>query len=83
MPAIGNMPESEFTRLSTHDRSLIMTSTTIDPVCGMSVEPEEAAAESQYQGQTYYFCCKDCKRIFDEDPMSYVSEQTADYATQN
>jgi P-type Cu+ transporter len=60
-----------------------MTSTTIDPVCGMNVEPEEAAAQSEYQGQTYYFCCKDCKRMFDEDPTNYVSEQTADYATMN
>jgi YHS domain-containing protein len=60
-----------------------MTSTTIDPVCGMNVEPEESAAESQHQGQTYYFCCKDCKRMFDGDPTYYVIEKTADYACVN
>ncbi|WP_367079317.1 YHS domain-containing protein, partial [Luteitalea sp.] len=27
-----------------------------DPVCGMTVEPAKAAATSEYQGQTYYFC---------------------------
>ena len=60
-----------------------MTGTTVDPVCGMHVEPEEAAGESEFQGQTYYFCCEDCKRMFDEDPTMYVSEETADYATQD
>ena len=59
-----------------------MSGATIDPVCGMSVEPDDAAAESEYQGQTYYFCCKDCKRMFDEDPTNYVSEQTSEYAAQ-
>lgn len=58
-----------------------MTGTTVDPVCGMNVDPNEAAGESDYEGQTYYFCCKECKTMFDEDPTVYVSEETADYAT--
>jgi YHS domain-containing protein len=60
-----------------------MTGTTIDPVCGMHVEPEQAAAESEYQGQIYYFCCADCKRLFDDDPTNYVNERTAEHATQD
>ena len=60
-----------------------MTGSTIDPVCGMNVDPQNAAGESEYQGQTFYFCCKDCKRMFDEDPTNYVNEQTAEYATKN
>ncbi len=27
-----------------------------DPVCGMEIDPKEAAGKSEYQGQTYYFC---------------------------
>ena len=29
----------------------------IDPVCGMSVDPDAGKPEAVYQGQTYYFCC--------------------------
>jgi Cu+-exporting ATPase len=43
-----------------------------DPVCGMMVEPESAAATSEYNGKTYYFCSVDCKEEFEEDPESYL-----------
>ncbi len=39
-----------------------------DPVCGMMVEEQKAAAISSYEGQTYYFCAKVCKETFDRDP---------------
>jgi Cu+-exporting ATPase len=43
-----------------------------DPVCQMDVEPKHAAAQSQYQGQTYYFCAAGCKSKFDADPGKYL-----------
>ena len=43
-----------------------------DPVCGMTVEEDNAAATSEYKGTTYYFCSKDCKEEFDSDPESYT-----------
>ena len=43
-----------------------------DPVCGMSVDPKKAAAVSEYQGRTLYFCAPGCKRKFDANPASYV-----------
>ena len=43
-----------------------------DPVCGMDVEPRSAAAQSKYQGQTYYFCAVDCKMKFDAEPGKYA-----------
>jgi len=43
-----------------------------DPVCGMTVEEDNAAATSEYQGSTYYFCSKDCQEEFDSDPESYT-----------
>ncbi|MBI2872159.1 MAG: YHS domain-containing protein [Chloroflexi bacterium] len=27
-----------------------------DPVCGMDVDPEKAAAKIEYDGKTFYFC---------------------------
>jgi YHS domain-containing protein len=47
----------------------------IDPVCGMTVEPEAARAKglsSAYHGTEYFFCGKGCKLDFDEDPERYL-----------
>ena len=46
----------------------------LDPVCQMDVNPASAAAQSQYEGQTFYFCSTDCKRKFDANPQRYVDE---------
>ena len=43
-----------------------------DPVCGMDVDPRQAAGTSEYQGKTYYFCSAGCKRSFDKEPERYV-----------
>ncbi|MBZ0291509.1 MAG: YHS domain-containing protein [Anaerolineae bacterium] len=43
-----------------------------DPVCGMEIDPKEAAGKSEYQGHTYYFCSSDCKKAFDKEPEKYV-----------
>lgn len=47
----------------------------LDPVCGMQVDPENAAGQSNYDGQTYYFCSQSCKQKFDEEPSHYVGGQ--------
>ncbi len=44
----------------------------IDPVCGMEVDEKTAAATSEYQGKTYYFCAPGCKTSFDKDPEKYL-----------
>lgn len=43
-----------------------------DPVCEMEVDPDEAAAETEYEGETYYFCAPGCKQKFEEDPEKYL-----------
>jgi Cu+-exporting ATPase len=45
-----------------------------DPVCGMQVDEQKAAAKSQHQGRTYYFCSNDCKRKFDQQPQQYAAK---------
>ncbi|UCD83591.1 MAG: YHS domain-containing protein [Deltaproteobacteria bacterium] len=47
----------------------------IDPVCKMEVEEDKAAATSEYQGKTYYFCAPGCKKAFDQDPEKHVAEE--------
>ncbi len=43
-----------------------------DPVCGMMVNEEKAAATSEHMGKTYYFCSKGCKVAFDKEPKKYL-----------
>jgi YHS domain-containing protein len=45
-----------------------------DIVCGMQVDPKNAAGQSEYQGKRYYFCSLGCKNKFDADPSQYVKE---------
>lgn len=46
--------------------------TVIDPVCGMSIESEKAAARSYYGGATYHFCSRHCAASFEAEPTRYV-----------
>ena len=46
-----------------------------DLVCGMMIDPQTAAATSEYKGQTYYFCARGCKVAFDKDPEKYIKGQ--------
>jgi len=47
----------------------------LDPVCNMTIEDKDAVAISFYKGKTYYFCSKPCKREFDENPESFLTEK--------
>ena len=42
-----------------------------DPVCGMTVDPKNAAAAAVHGGQTYYFCSTSCRDEFEKDPEKY------------
>ncbi|HEC27521.1 MAG TPA: YHS domain-containing protein [Gammaproteobacteria bacterium] len=43
-----------------------------DPVCGMTVEEDNAAAQEEYQGKTWYFCSSSCHSRFLADPPRYA-----------
>ncbi len=45
----------------------------IDPVCGMTVEENEAADKAEHEGTTYYFCSSDCREEFEANPGDYAS----------
>jgi Cu+-exporting ATPase len=46
--------------------------TSKDPVCGMDVDPNNAAASYEYQGKTYYFCSTVCHDKFKAEPEKYT-----------
>ena len=42
-----------------------------DPVCGMILPAEDAAARIDHGGHTHYFCSEGCKVEFEKDPKKY------------
>ena len=44
-----------------------------DPVCGMDIDPKNAAATEEYQGKTYHFCSAACHDKFKAEPQKYVA----------
>jgi P-type Cu+ transporter len=49
----------------------------VDPVCGMKVLPEKAAASMNHAGRTWYFCAQGCKTKFEADPGKYDGSKAA------
>jgi P-type Cu+ transporter len=47
-----------------------------DPVCGMTVDAEHAAAQVEHSGKTFYFCCAGCANKFRADPEKYLSAKS-------
>ena len=45
-----------------------------DPVCGMDVDPNRAAATVVYERKTYYFCAPGCKKAFERAPEVYLKK---------
>jgi Cu+-exporting ATPase len=45
-----------------------------DPVCGMSVDPDETRHRATHQDETWYFCCSRCKERFEAEPDEYLGE---------
>ena len=45
-----------------------------DPVCGMEVNPDEAAASFEYEGEKYFFCAEACKEKFKNDPKNFIDK---------
>lgn len=43
-----------------------------DPVCGMRLDPDDAAATAEHEGVTYHFCSQTCHDAFVSDPSAYV-----------
>jgi Cu+-exporting ATPase len=51
------------------------TTITKDPVCGMTVDPQSAAGQSDFAGTTFYFCSSSCKERFDRAPATFVEHK--------
>jgi Cu+-exporting ATPase len=54
-----------------------MPHTVTDPVCGMQINPDTAAASADHNGQTYWFCSTGCNDAFVADPARYADASTS------
>lgn len=45
---------------------------TIDPVCGMTVDPAKAAAALEHEETRFFFCSQGCAAKFRADPQKYL-----------
>lgn len=54
----------------------------IDPVCGMTVEPDNSAAVVEHGGQNYYFCSGYCADKFRGNPAAFVKSALGPYAAE-
>ena len=48
----------------------------IDPVCGMTVDPEATPHHAHYHGQDYHFCSASCVTKFKDDPDRWLEPQS-------
>lgn len=47
----------------------------VDPVCGMTVNPETVKIKAFIDGQNYYFCAEGCRKAFEADPEKYMGSE--------
>ncbi|MGH9461768.1 MAG: HAD-IC family P-type ATPase, partial [Vicinamibacteria bacterium] len=52
-------------------------SLSVDPVCGMSVDPETTRYRASRNGESYAFCAESCKLAFERDPELYSDSPDA------
>ena len=50
----------------------------LDPVCGMTVDPEATAHHATHGGADYHFCSAGCRTKFQADPEKYLSKDRAE-----
>ena len=48
----------------------------IDPVCDMTVTVKGARYKAEHEGNTYYFCCPACRKLFIANPQEYLKVKT-------
>lgn len=57
-----------------HPHDVLGPSTVVDPVCGMSVDPETSKHRFQHRSHTYHFCSASCRTKFAAAPAQYLDE---------
>jgi xanthine dehydrogenase accessory factor len=74
LPEIALSVAAEITRIRRTSAEQPRTvATAIDPICGMTVDVENAKYSSVVDGKTIYFCCLRCKETYDQPQISQIT----------
>ncbi len=57
-----------------HDPAPASPAQMLDPVCGMTIDPADAAGTHEHEGTSYAFCSAHCLKAFVANPERYVGE---------
>jgi Cu+-exporting ATPase len=60
-----------------HSHAAVVPAEVLDPVCGMTISPDDAVGHGDYKGQTYYFCSQICLERFRATPEAILVERAA------
>jgi Cu+-exporting ATPase len=63
------------------DQKTSETTTVVDPICGMEIDPADAAQTRTVDGVTTYFCSDQCAEQFDREQASHTEEAMPHSAT--
>jgi Cu+-exporting ATPase len=58
-----------------HERGSVAPAGMLDPVCGMTISPDDAVGHVEHKGHTYYFCSESCLEQFRTDPERFVDSE--------
>jgi Cu+-exporting ATPase len=71
----ASAPGSQDRHANDHSHHAALDSGTVDPVCGMRVDPHTTPHRHSHHGQTYYFCSDRCRSKFAADPVKYLEPE--------
>ena len=66
-----------------HSHAAVAPAEVLDPVCGMTIPPDDAVGHVDYKDDTYYFCSQSCLDQFGATPEAFLGERPAVTASSN
>ena len=57
-----------------HEQAAQNRLSVLDPVCGMTVNPETSKHRFEHHGETFHFCSAGCRTKFAADPAKYLDK---------
>jgi P-type Cu+ transporter len=60
-----------------HHRTAVAPTQVLDPVCGMTISPDDAVGHIQHKARTYYFCSQSCLDQFRANPDAFLARSPA------
>ncbi|HEU4688447.1 MAG TPA: heavy metal-binding domain-containing protein, partial [Vicinamibacterales bacterium] len=64
-----------------HNHATATAAEVLDPVCGMTISPDDAVGHVDHKSTTYYFCSDSCLKQFRANPDAFIGERATVPAT--